>query len=307
MESEICLMNQHNPFHIAIPAFFSFQECIWFLNRNYDDCLHVIDHTGIRKALEINGELVVFQVRERASFLEVEILAGENIPASQEYLSHYIIDWFDMGRDMKPFYKLLADDASLSYMADAYRGLRLVGITDLFEALCWSIIGQQINLTFAYKLKRRLVEHFGKSIELENEVHHVFPSCEVLAGGSAEALRNMQFSQKKAEYLIGIARAFASGSLSKDMVSNLPDFEAKQKLLLTHKGIGVWTANYALMKSLRETSGIPHGDVGLLNALASHGIIGSRAELEKINTFFSAYTGWESYLVFYLWRSLSVK
>ncbi|HVW59273.1 MAG TPA: hypothetical protein VHC48_04530, partial [Puia sp.] len=32
-----------------------------------------------------------------------------------------------------------------------------------------------------------------------------------------------------------------------------------------------------------------------------------RKELKKIERFFSGYKGWESYLVFYLWRSLSVK
>ena len=39
---------------------------------------------------------------------------------------------------------------------------------DLFESLVWAIIGQQINLTFAYTLKKRFVQDFGENIVFEN-------------------------------------------------------------------------------------------------------------------------------------------
>jgi DNA-3-methyladenine glycosylase II len=117
----------------------------------------------------------------------------------------------------------------------------------------------------------------------------------------------MQFSEKKAEYTIGIARAFLEGRLDKEKIASLPDLAARKKALTDHKGIGVWTANYALMKSLKEPECIPHGDIGLLNALSYHNIINDRKEQEKIDALFSAFAGWESYLVFYLWRSLAVK
>ena len=50
----------------------------------------------------------------------------------------------------------------------------LLGITDLFEALSWGIIGQQINLTYAYTLKRRLVETFGSYVEWNGRKHWIF-------------------------------------------------------------------------------------------------------------------------------------
>jgi DNA-3-methyladenine glycosylase II len=80
--------------------------------------------------------------------------------------------WFDLERNMDPFYSLLRHDVRLFYMADAFAGLRIVGIPNLFEALCWSITGQQINLTFAYKLKRRLVETYGTHLELNFTCSH---------------------------------------------------------------------------------------------------------------------------------------
>jgi DNA-3-methyladenine glycosylase II len=150
---------------IPIPALFCFQECVWFLNRNYDDCLHVIEGDVIFKAIDIEGQAVLFCVRENISFLEVNILAGEASLEVKEYLNAYIREWFDMERDVQPFYDLLVREGRLAYMVDEFRGLRLIGISNLFEAVCWCIIGQQINLSFAYKVKRRLVERYGRHID----------------------------------------------------------------------------------------------------------------------------------------------
>jgi DNA-3-methyladenine glycosylase II len=292
---------------IPIPALFSFQECLWFLNRNYDDCLHVIADNTIYKAIEIDGEIVLVKISENGAFLEVLVLAGSVSQNGKDFLVRYVSEWFDMARSIQPFYDLLKRDGRLAYMADAFKGLRLIGIDNLFEAICWCIIGQQINLSFAYKVKRRLVESFGSSIQYQDKSYYVFPKAEVLANASKDVLKSMQFSDKKAEYIIGIAGAFANGTLSKDAIEALPDFTARKKALTDHKGIGVWTANYALMKSLKEPEGIPHSDIGLLNALSGHNVIQDRSETNKIEGLFSAFKGWESYLVFYLWRSLAVK
>lgn len=292
---------------IPVPALFSFQDCLWFLNRNYDDCLHRIEGHSLFKAVKTPFGNTLFRVRERGNFLEIAVLAGNSGPETRDYLAAFVTEWFDMDRSIQPFYDLINRDARLAYMTDAFRGLRLVGIGNLFEALCWSIIGQQINLSFAYKLKRRLVEEFGECMEHDNHAYYIFPAPEVLADADMAILRAMQFSGKKAEYVIGIARAFVSGALSEQVISTLPDFETQQKALVSHKGIGIWTANYALMKSLRVPRAIPHGDVGLLNALSGHGIIADRSEKDKIDAFFSGFVGWESYLTFYLWRSLSAK
>lgn len=292
---------------IPTPPLFSFSECLWFLNRNYDDCLHSVGENAVLKAIATPFGDVLFKVSEQGGFLQIDVLEGASTPECRDFLTAYVKEWFDMDRDLTPFYMHLKRDSRLAYMAEDFAGLRLMGISDMFEALCWSVIGQQINLTFAYKMKRRMVERYGRHIEWDNQVFHIFPEPEVLADAAVEVLREMQFSQKKAEYVIGVARAFVEGMLSRAQIDALPDFESRQKALTAHKGIGVWTANYVLMKSFRAPEGIPHGDVGLLNALVGHGIIAERSEKDKIEAFFRDYAGWETYITFYLWRSLAVK
>ncbi len=297
-------MNKQQTFRIPLPPVFSFEECTWFLNRNYDDCLHTITGNSIIKALRLTDKTVLLQIRSDNDALIVDLLEGMITIKEQEQIKAYIIDWLDLGRDIAPFYHLLGKEKKLADMAVSYRGLRLIGIPDLFEALCWSIIGQQINLTFAYKLKRRLTERFGTTILHKEIPYYIFPCSESLATADCTELREMQYSQRKAEYLTGLAQVFARGDISKEQLVTMP-FAVQQQALTSLRGIGIWTANYALMKALRVAEAIPYGDVGLLQALVNFDLIKDRKDQASIDKLFRKFKGWESYLVFYLWRSLS--
>ncbi|RAJ10555.1 DNA-3-methyladenine glycosylase II [Chitinophaga skermanii] len=298
-------MMQSKVFIIPTHHAFSFKECAWFLHRNFDDCMHLVKNDTIYKALLFDDVPVLFSISAHPAGLQVQVLNAELHEPLQQYIASYIQDWFDLDRNIAPFYVRLSVHPVLAYMRESYAGLRLIGIVDLFEALCWSIIGQQINLPFAYKMKRRMVEKFGTTLTYNDEKFYIFPTPQQLLTASIDDLRAMQFSQKKAEYVLTLAQAFADGSLSKPQLANLPSLTDKQKALTSLRGIGIWTANYALMKSLHELSCVPHGDVGLLKALEQHSIIAQRNETGKIETLFKDFAGWEAYLVIYLWRTLA--
>jgi DNA-3-methyladenine glycosylase II len=272
----------------------------------------ILSRGSLSKALSvINNELMAFQTGQpdehhlhtaHYPWREWQPFAG-----SCWYTIHYV-DWLDLDRDIAPFYHLLRKNKVLSYMAADFSGLRLISIHDLYEALCWSIIGQQINLTFAYTLKRRLVEHYGQSIVVERAgTLYVFPRPEVLQYVTVADLRALQFSERKAEYVLLVSKLFAEGSISKQHVLQCGSYEEQVALLTAIRGIGVWTANYVLMKSLKQLQAITYGDVGLLNALLSHELIKDKKDTAGIDRLFKKFKGWESYLVFYLWRSLAAK
>ncbi len=290
-------------YKIPIPQNFSFQECLWFLDRNYDDCLHEVRPNAVKKAIFIDNEPTLIEITESDKNLIINVLIGNN---SEIQILDFVKDWFDYDRDMKNFYQLLNRDADLKYMATEYKGLRLLAIPDLFEALCWSIIGQQINLTFAYKLKRRFTEAYGTKLTCEGADYYLFPKPEIVANIKVEDLLPYQFSNRKAEYLIEIAKQFVSGNISKEILSSKTTDEAI-RLLVSVRGIGEWTANYALMKSLKRLECVTYGDVGLYNALHNLKGYDKRPSLETLNSFFENFKNWEAYTVFYLWRSLTTR
>jgi DNA-3-methyladenine glycosylase II len=296
MTTAICIsINQH----------FNWKECLWYLDRGYDDCIYKVYPDNVRRAFDMNGVRMLVEISHRNNALYIRWLVGEPAQADIHYIERFVSEWFDIDTDLDPFYELLQSNPTLAYMPENYSGLRFIGMPDLFESLAWCIIGQQINLTFAYKIKRRLVENYGDFVEYENERYWIFPAPEKVSSLSVTELRDLQFSNKKAEYLVGVADALVRNILSREILSGLPDLVSRQKMLTAIRGIGIWTANYVLMKSLKEPCCIPFGDAGLLNALMNHEVIKVKTDRPSIDDFFETFSGWESYLTFYLWRTLS--
>ncbi len=286
------------------PTHFDYQKCLAVLGDNDFECLHYKEENVITKALPGEKEPFIFQLKEKGDYLFIDLLRGEERQLAEA--EAYVKEWFDLDRDLSPFYEKLNADPDFAFMARELYGLRLMGIPSLFEAMCWSILGQQINVAFAAKLKRRLVENFGQGVEADGQTFWLFPKPKMIAELEVEQLRPFQISQRKAEYLIGLARLFANKEISKSQLEALGGAEAVLKELTKIRGIGLWSANYAMMKSLNLPNSIPYGDTGLSSAL--HQLKGTERypSKEVIDEIFTPFEGWKAYLTRYLWRSLSI-
>jgi DNA-3-methyladenine glycosylase II len=287
---------------IRKPKHFSFRECLWFLDRGLDDCMHTVLKDRVLKLIESDNKPVLIEVSEAGDNLVVAILKGK--VKHENAIVKYLEEWFDLERDLNPFYELLQKDKEFSLLLKNYRGLRLIGIPDLHETLCWCVIGQQINLNFAYKIKRRLVETYGKKVLHAGRTHFLFPTPEVIEKLTVQDLKSLQLTGKKAEYMIGISKMFASGTLSKQKLQDLGDEKLMLIELMKIRGIGEWTANYAIMKNLRAMNGIPYGDSGVNNGLFNLKNIPKKNNRKRVDEIFDQFEGWKTYLVYYLWRSL---
>ena len=91
--------------------------------------------------------------------------------------------------------------------------------------------------------------------------------------------------------------------ISKEKLKGLSLVDAKEKLMKI-KGIGNWTANYALMKTFRYPDAFPLEDAGISNALRTFLKLDRKPTLDEIREVFMKYKGWEAYATLYLWRSL---
>ena len=289
-------------FTIDRPEQFNYRECLRFLNRISNECLFKVQDEDVYSSILIDQQAIPFKVAINEKALVIDTLPDIDI-ALKEAVKKHIYDWFDLGRNLSPFYKLIAKDSRLTKLL-MFKGLRMMGIPDLFEALCWSIIGQQINLEFAFKLKKRLVENYGFKVEYDGHEFWHFPTPTRLLQLNEEFQKANQFSRSKVKYLKNVSEAFESGRVSKQKLLELNSFQERQTLLTSIKGIGEWSANYALMKCLHEPNAIPFGDTGLSQALFNLGIITDRKDRQQIEDFFRKFEGWEGYTTFYLWHSL---
>ncbi len=288
---------------IALPHEFDFYQSLHFLKRSPIELLHKVDEDSVYKLIDWRGENILFKISIDQHQLMLEFPMAEPNEDGKQYIRDYIAEWFDLDKDLKPFYKLAGEDTYLSALVKKHFGYRIVGQPDLFESLVWAVIGQQINLKFAYTLKRQFVEKFGKKLFFEGSEYYLFPDYHLVSNLRPDDLLGIQFSKQKANYTIGIAQAFAEGAVAKEKLLGLSLNEARE-ILMQIKGIGNWTANYALMKTFRYPDAFPLEDAGLHNALRHFMQLDRKPTLDEIRMVFENYKGWEAYATLYLWRSL---
>jgi DNA-3-methyladenine glycosylase II len=296
--------DQGNHIEIMLPEGFNYRECLVFLGRSDLELLHHIHDQYLMKLVDTSEEEVLLKISSRKRNLTIEFPFGAPSDRSKDDVAHYIYDWFDLKRDLSTFYQMASNDVILQPLAEKYSGLRIIGIPDLFEALTWAIMGQQINLKFAYTLKKRFIENFGEKREYKDTSYWLYPSPEKIANLNTDDLRKLQFTSRKAEYVIGAAKEMASGKLSKGMLMDIRDPKKQHEILLSLKGVGAWTADYVMMKCLLETTAFPVADAGLHNAIKKHLNLAAKPKQDEIIELAKNWSGWEAYATFYLWRSL---
>lgn len=285
---------------IRTPADFNFAECLVHLGRSSQENLYRLKDGVVTKLLKLNGQLVLLRIISVTGALRIEFPLGAP-EAEKRMAAAHVEDWFDLTTDLRGFYAMAETDPVLGKVVQQYYGLRVIGVPDLFEALVWAVMGQQINLTFAYTLKKRFVENYGESLVYEDEQYWAFPSAETIAALDVADLRALQLTGRKAEYILGIASAMATGDLEKERLLQEADME---RALLGIRGIGAWSANYVMMKCLHSQSAFPLADVGLHNALKAQLEIDRKPTLAEISELAKNWEGWQAYATFYLWRSL---
>ena len=291
-------------FKISAPNEFSFDLSLAFLKRSPKELLHRYGETSVRKLLRVKGNDILFELTASGDHqLEVNVLNGKVSMSQKNELVTYITEWLDLDTDLKPFYAMASKDRLLGNLITKYYGYRIVGQPDLFESLVWAVLGQQINVQFAYTLKQRFVEKFGSKLIFNNQEYFMFPTPETVSLLTDEHLLPLQFSRQKSKYTVLIAEAFASKQISKEKLKGLPLLQAKE-LLMTIKGVGNWTANYALMKTFRYPDAFPLEDAGIHNAIKNLNKMDRKPTLEEVRKVFKKYKGWEAYATLYLWKSL---
>ena len=163
---------------------------------------------------------------------------------------------------------------------------------DPFVALVGSIVHQQVSMSAAAAIQRRLCELFpGRRVR---------PAA--LLQLSQPALRGAGLSRQKALYLRGLAAAFADGTLSAAKLRRMSDDEVIAATTAL-KGIGRWTAEMLLMFRLGRSDVLPVDDYGIRKAMQQ---AYRKRALPKAAWMRRVAEPWRPYRTvacWYLWRS----
>jgi DNA-3-methyladenine glycosylase II len=242
---------------------------VWALRRRPDNAIDTWDGRTYRRALEIDGGTVELATVQAGSSLapRVEVtLTGVRIDQrTEEHARAALTLLLGLERDLSPFYRLAEGDPFLRTLAACFRGVKPPRFPTLFECLANAIACQQLTLTFGIRLLNRLAEAHGTTAA--NGSLYAFPAPTRLNSLAPETLMQLGFSRAKARSIVELAAAIGSGTFIPTAIETLDDRGAVQ-VLTRLRGVGRWTAEYALLRGLGRLHVFPGDDVGARNNLA---------------------------------------
>ncbi|HET7616053.1 MAG TPA: DNA-3-methyladenine glycosylase, partial [Bacillales bacterium] len=181
-----------------------------------------------------------------------------------------------------------------------FRGTPLAGEFGVYRALIKSIVHQQLNIEFANELTKRFVDMYG----FEQDGAKFYPQPDKVATLTVDDLLRLQFSRRKAEYVIGASKMIASGELSMDDLSKASNEDAV-KILMQIRGVGRWTAESVLLFGIGREDILPAGDVGIQNAFKHFFSREDKPKEEELREIGEReWSPYQSYASLSLWESL---
>lgn len=188
------------------------------------------------------------------------------ITSTEEDFQNIWRGYFDLDLDYEAVTAGFEAGEYFSRCVDYGRGIRILR-QDRWEALCSFIISQCNNIPRIKKIVETLCQCFGDEIELEGEKFYSFPTAERLASLEPDDLAPLRCGYR-APYIIGAARAVASGMLDLEALAQA-DIDTAVKGLLSLNGVGAKVANCAVLFGLGHMEAFPI-DVWMKRALKEH-------------------------------------
>jgi len=182
-------------------------------------------------------------------------------------------------------------DKVLKKIIDQYSNQSLQLNHNSFHALINSIIGQQISVSAANSIKKKL-------FVLKKNI-----TPRTIKNIKKNDLRKCGLSKQKILYINNIADFFL---LNKEFINKLDkvnDLEIREKLIEI-KGIGNWTIDMFLIFTLGSSNIFPSGDLGFVKAISKHYKKDLPISEKYLSKLFKRWSPYSSIATWYLWRSL---
>ncbi|POS74364.1 HhH-GPD superfamily base excision DNA repair protein [Diaporthe helianthi] len=142
---------------------------------------------------------------------------------------------------------------------------------DPFESLASGIISQQVSGAAAKAIKTRFIDLFDHASAADattTTATNKFPTPSQVAAATIEKLRSAGLSQRKAEYIQGLAAKFAAGELTAGWLADAPYEEVLERLIAV-RGLGRWSVEMFACFGLKRMDVFSTGDLGVQRGMAA--------------------------------------
>ena len=259
------------------------------------------------RLLDLGDKLALASVRSvgttDAPELGVELL-GQGLTEEDAARATSLVAWLlGTNQDLGPFYSQASEDPAMSAIVERFRGLHQSHTASVFEALVLAIMGQQIATNVARIIRTLFIETHGPRQTFNGQTYYAFPRPETLLAVPVEELRRLKLSQRKAEYVQGIAQAALDGSGGLEKLHELDDDQVVRRLTEL-RGVGQWTAQWVLIRSLGRPDALPLGDLALRRVVSRVYFNGAEITDHELEEFARRWSPWRTYATIYLFTAL---
>ena len=285
---------------------FDFERSASIHSRFQKSLPDVYENGLYKRVLHINDRPVLVTISSKGTTtrprLKVEVhprLSSSEAQSLRELLRNMFATPFDFDS----FRRVAKTDRLMNTISRELVGLRPIAPPSIFEALVIAITEQQISLEAAIAIRSRLIEKYGDVVKFRGRMFYAFPTATCLAAAKPSHMRGVGLSQGKALYISQLARKIAANQLDLEQLREMED-DAAVAALTKIKGIGPWTAEYALVRGMGRVNSLPADDLGIQRAVSQAYFKGKRVsskEVRRVLSRFSPYSGIAAfYLMYYL-------
>ncbi len=255
-------MSADTRFRVDLAAPLNISGSLELFRRSGDDLIDRWDGRRLVRAMRIGDTWVPFLTEATGSLDAPAFDVFVEDPGHVENVRETVATTFTPPPD--GYARLLRKDPVLATLDARFPGIRQIRQLDLFTALIRCISAQQVNLHWAVTTRRRLAEAFGQRLEVANHVVYSLDP-ERIAGVDPAHIRALQFTTSKSVSIVATAQALVSQHLTVETLADLPDEEVISRLI-TIKGIGRWSAEWVLARTLGRPQ-VVAGDLGVRKAV----------------------------------------
>lgn len=280
---------------------FDFQESLAFLG-GFVPCAgdHHCSNRTLATGGYADGKPFAARISEgKGGMLAVDVDWLDD-PGDLQEVGSFLGAFLSLDDELTGLYAAAERDPAFGKVVDDLYGYHHVRFSTPFEAACWAALSQRTSMSVGKRLKRALVEAYGRVELIDGTEISLFPTPEMVRDGTL-AVGEVVDHDRKARTLIGAAEAFANEDLA------ALDDETLRERLEDVWGFGEWSSEFVSLRGFGRLSGTPRTERRLREAVAAlYGLeidAASDADLDRLSAPYEPLEGyWAHYIRVWVFR-----
>ena len=270
-----------------------------------DESIRKYENNRFKQLINVNDKPILMEIESIGTVdtpkLSINFKSNNEISENEAQKGLEIVNKiFNLDFDLKSFYDDVKSDKIMLKLTQKLNGLKSPVAASVFEAMILTIIEQQISLKAAHAIERRMIKKFGSTLKRGSHTYYAFPTPAQLNNASFDELRECGLTLRKTEYIKSISKEIETGNLDLEKFKQYKDNDKIINELCKIRGIGLWTAEFVMLRGLNRLDSIPADDIGIRRVISHYYCNGKKISSDEARKIAKKWGKWKGLASFYL-------